>query len=91
MLKRKIKQYLEQKSEYSIFDNLLRLYISDALQNELQSWGLTHISIYIDWKSDYKLIDLKQNVVTIFMNGNLMKANVALWYILIMNQTSQRV
>lgn len=57
--KKKIKQYLEQKSVYSIFDDLLRLYISDALQNKLQSWELTHISIYIDWKNDYKLIDLQ--------------------------------
>lgn len=56
--KKKIKQYLEQKREYSIFD-LLRLYVSDVLHYNLQSWGLTHISIYVDWKSNFKLIDLQ--------------------------------
>lgn len=67
MLKKKrIKQYLEQNSEYSIFDELLRLYISGTLQNILQSWGLTHISIYIDWKNDYKLIDLQTKCCNYF-------------------------
>lgn len=67
MLKKKrIKQYLQQKSEYSIFDELLRLYISDALQNTLQLWGLTHISIYVDWKSDCKLIDIQAKYYNYF-------------------------
>lgn len=57
--KKKIADYLNTQSNGSIFDELLRLYENNSLKSRLQDWGLKRISIYVDWKSDYKCLDVQ--------------------------------
>lgn len=64
--KRKIEQYLIEKKSHTIFDELLKLYISNDLMNYLKSWELSHISIYVEFKNEYRGIDIQARYHTYF-------------------------
>lgn len=57
--KRKILNYFDGINVLTIFDELLQLYVSGNLYDILSSWGLKHISIYVELKEDYKNIDVQ--------------------------------
>lgn len=57
--KSKIKKYLnERQAEMTPFDDLLTDYLSGELTNRLRDLGVQRISVYIDWHSDYKCINI---------------------------------
>lgn len=68
--KSKIKKYLnERQAEMTPFDDLLTDYLSGELTNRLSDLGIQRISVYIDWHTDYKCINIQgrygQNYVDI--------------------------
>lgn len=57
--KKKIVEYLKNKIQYTVFDELLDFYISGELKSLLESWELLSVSIYVDWKDINKCIDVQ--------------------------------
>ena len=58
--KSKIKKYLnEKKAVCSPFDELLNDYLSGELTDRMSDLGVQRISLYIDWHSDYKCINIQ--------------------------------
>lgn len=58
--KSKIKKYLNQRQSVIIpFDKLLTDYLSGELRDRLSNLGLQSKSVYIDWHSDYKCINIQ--------------------------------
>ncbi len=58
--KRKIADYLQEKDvNFSIFDLLLKEYLSGALTLNLKKLGLTKIEIHVDWFDDIKILGIQ--------------------------------
>jgi hypothetical protein len=59
--KKKIRLYLEQKSEkeYSAFDCLMAVYLDGFLKEALVSAGMQRIEIHVDWIDDMKCIGIQ--------------------------------
>lgn len=57
--RKKIQSYLQQKDTPSLFDQLLALYVSGNLTKQLKSWGLCHVSIYVDFHEEYRSMDIQ--------------------------------
>ena len=59
--KKKIQQYLNQKTESdkNAFDFLLYDYLDGTIKTDLESLGITKNQIHIDWLDDIKCIGLQ--------------------------------
>lgn len=57
--RKKIQSYLLQNNTPSLFDQLLALYASGNFAKQLKSWGLSHVSIYVDFHEEYRSIDIQ--------------------------------
>ena len=59
--KKRIQNYLDsmEKEQWSPFEFLLDHYLSGQLLNTLAEYGITKLSCYIDFRNDYKCINVQ--------------------------------
>ncbi len=67
--KKKIANYLEKKDpDFTIFDLILKEYLSGILMLKLKNLGLTKIEIHVDWLENIKMLGIQAKYKDSFLD-----------------------